>query len=1403
MEGLIDIEKLGMAVGDDALSDTPDLLEVQSSLGEGLLPDSAVDLDSEGFAMPSEESTASEKPSTMASIWNNVKELNREITDEEIKNIAGRYNASDKQVRQMVRLYRGDVSSKGMADTLLGTMDKIAGWTFAIAADLPQKALQTMEGAIEGKFFSEEDKQKRLELWDTVRELTRERRTVAGDVVEFGVGMIPFTRALRVGTAGAGMLSKHTSKLADAIAKTPFITAKPLAAAVRMTPQAALGAGIGAGAGLAQSRSGEELEGIKSGAMFGAILTYGIPMGVMGVAKLGSYIAKPLNFMRRKQIVDITGEVERDLVAHATRERAFYEAGYRKNTKLEGFTNEEIIEVAKQVGAFKNKNIVRTVMAANPGMNKAEVVKAIQKAGKSTPEYQRARDELQVMREIIMATPAYHKARVMAKELRDEVRNTKGYVEAKKAADDARRATGVDSPEYKAAYSKFKEIRQEIMTSPKYKNADKAARKLTNAQLRTPEYKQLQKKMGEAQLGGKMGFEAYRDAVAEEVSQVAKKEFVEFGDVFLPAYTQLEKKPEDFIDALEALTEARAIQIWTRNLNVVKPVQEEIEALLQKGATIEARDKLVKDVKLRELSLMKMHPTLDALEKFVSDVEHTEGSVEAMQSLWNKFRFGKLASKVMVDPLKTKKAGIFSKFFYTQSASQHVLHDFDRRAGSDLGFHGMRLNTKQQLAENIYFRESPETAQALDKAQRAFFGDHPDDSVLKSLVKYIENPKQWKEKNGNIPEGFEEYRKLHTDVMEKFRQLAGQYGVKIDRVTSVGYVHRAVKSSRDIGNILRAEVRELNESGVDLLETRLTPRQFRALLTSNPKAKEVVDSIKYISGGAKIDSTEDLVNYWARMNNHELTDEMIARVNSFGYHRSQEQTIPWLIREINPAVLADKWLKESLSFAITREPLREISKWISIFSKRGMTSEADYLKTYIRKATGVERSWLGRTGEAIDEFVDTHIPSPFVRESLKAIPAVSSSIMNLMYGTLLAGPKSFFQNLEQPITKMAHGIGETIGMDITLRAYARTAAIYAEIPENLLRKLAGKGGGELDLVLKMARDKGFIPAKQYGEAINNSKLDRTRYLVNGVARVFTYMFEKSDQVTRVVALFAAGDLSEQIIKRSPKVLSEFVEGNLKRFPSIQKQVKKLADAGKADELTDLLSEHLLQTEMFIYNNTSKAQFMHKLGPYITMFSKWPTEIIGDVMGGIRAGEAERTFIRAVTPLLQMSSIAMFLGDKYKGMNRDAKKAFEVYPGKPEVERYAGRTPITSPAYLYNLFLKGDALKAPIISPVANAVQGFIFGDEKARRDFFYRDAYNVLGGQLTEHMFENWPRVILGAYNFGAEEESDIRIKDFRKSSKNYTKKITTFRDFQSGVKQTKRGIKDVFDWLSEQTEMD
>jgi hypothetical protein len=191
------------------------------------------------------------------------------------------------------------------------------------------------------------------------------------------------------------------------------------------------------------------------------------------------------------------------------------------------------------------------------------------------------------------------------------------------------------------------------------------------------------------------------------------------------------------------------------------------------------------------------------------------------------------------------------------------------------------------------------------------------------------------------------------------------------------------------------------------------------------------------------------------------------------------------------------------------------------------------------------------------------------------------------------------------------------------------------------------------------------------------------------------------------------------------------------------------------------------------------------------------------MGGVRAGEAERTFIRAVTPLLQMSSIAMFLGDKYKGMNRDAKKAFEVYPGKPEVERYAGRTPIASPSYLYNLFLKGDALKSPIISPVANAVQGFIFGDEKARRDFFYRDAYNVLGGQLTEHMFENWPRVILGAYNFGAEEESDIRIKDFRKSSKNYTKKITTFRDFKSGVKQTKRGIKDVFDWLSEQTEMD
>jgi len=618
-------------------------------------------------------------------------------------------------------------------------------------------------------------------------------------------------------------------------------------------------------------------------------------------------------------------------------------------------------------------------------------------------------------------------------------------------------------------------------------------------------------------------------------------------------------------------------------------------------------------------------------------------------------------------------------------------------------------------------------------------------------------------------------------------------------VKAKGYIHHSTKSSRDIGNILRAEVEKLYVKGIDILENRLTPKQFNALVNSNREVRELVNCVKYVSGGAQIKSTDDLVEQWAKINNFEATGEILGNVNSFGYRRSQEQTIPWLIRETNTVALADKWLKDTLRFAITREPMREVSKWISIFNKRGMHTEADYLKTYVRKAAGIESTWW--THVNMDEAIDARVKSPLAREALKSIPALTSVAMNAMYATLLAGPKSFFQNLEQPITKMAVGIGDTIGMDITLRAYTRTAAAYASIPEAMFRK--GTSAGELDTVIKTAIDKGQLPAKQFGEAVTKSKASSYQLAVNGAARVFTTLFDKADRITRITALFAGKELSERAVKGDAKVLSEFVEGNLKRFPAVQREVRELIKKGDTEKLTDMISDHLLQTEMFVYNTTSKSEFMHKIGPYVAMFSKWPTEILGDVVGGIRAGDSERTVIRALTPLLQMAAVGTFLKDKYKELNRDEKAAFEIYPGKPEWDRYARRAPISSVPAVLELFT-GGALSGPMISPVVNGFKALL-GNEKAQRDFYNKDLYNLTGNQLREHIYENWPRVLLGAYNAVTEDERDIDIDfiDVKKDWEKWGRQNLKFKGVSRVKRKAARGVKDIFEWLSESTEGD
>lgn len=146
--------------------------------------------------------------------------------------------------------------------------------------------------------------------------------------------------------------------------------------------------------------------------------------------------------------------------------------------------------------------------------------------------------------------------------------------------------------------------------------------------------------------------------------------------------------------------------------------------------------------------------------------------------------------------------------------------------------------------------------------------------------------------------------------------------------------------------------------------------------------------------------------------------------------------------------------------------------------------------------------------------------------------------------------------------------------------------------------------------------------------------------INNFSKFMLFAFEASETVMR--------HMTKEIGKEVAQSYAQKGKGAVRFADSLPRSYRKMLDEAKTPEQAEkVVTDYLIAKTIFNYNTASASEVSRSLGPFLSTFTKWPTEILGDTLNtfqknGLTSGMADLAY-RRFAPLIALMTLDNMLG----------------------------------------------------------------------------------------------------------------------------------------------------------------
>jgi len=559
------------------------------------------------------------------------------------------------------------------------------------------------------------------------------------------------------------------------------------------------------------------------------------------------------------------------------------------------------------------------------------------------------------------------------------------------------------------------------------------------------------------------------------------------------------------------------------------------------------------------------------------------------------------------------------------------------------------------------------------------------------------------------------WRKFFDDALQDAKTLG------VDIQARKNYVPVKMLPSDELSAALNKRVEDLKASGVlDLKNVAPDAEQLKEL-RKVPEVDELFKSLDILAPG-KGDYQSKLLNV--------LEDARQGTVKNLGTARALQRAeeanqMPDLIRDRDVGRLAQNWVESVFKSGVMRQSLAEIRDYGDLMKRIGDKNANKYIQNLLADLTGMPRDGgLSRELSKLKSQISANIQDKkltgtrtekAVYSGIEAMMDMAPMLHKTMYGNALGvTPRQVVTNISALATMTLPELGYIQGGKLAAKSLIKTAnaMLRGELTEIRTPELARKYKVNVGDTVRIRNLRDVLKNDGLASTQWNENLERTitSSLKKNAPRMavekgidtlnqgMLYMFEASETVMRNMTRYMAKDMAKMHGKGA-KDYETFLD-------TLPRAYRKAVDGAKSPaEREKVLTDYIIAKTVFNYNQASASEVSRSLGPILSSFTKWPTEIAGDTLNtfeknGVTGAAADLVY-RRFAPLFGL----MLVGSLLQEAEPDKDSPLYTLIRKGDLSYMS---PLSSLASIF----EGD-VAPPVVSIPAQAGKAVVTADPEA------------------------------------------------------------------------------------------
>lgn len=517
---------------------------------------------------------------------------------------------------------------------------------------------------------------------------------------------------------------------------------------------------------------------------------------------------------------------------------------------------------------------------------------------------------------------------------------------------------------------------------------------------------------------------------------------------------------------------------------------------------------------------------------------------------------------------------------------------------------------------------------------------------------------------GKIQDYFNEWRQWFEDSGFKIEKLSGEGGEP-----SLNYIPHQMLNPVDRTLAFRAQANKVFDSLQIDVTRPLTRDQFKQVADSDV-GKDLISGIAAVTGNKVIEEKQ----FGKLLQQAISPTESAARETTIAARALQrEGTLPMFLRETDPVKLMTSWVDGTARHFFSRDAISKLSATRDQAVLLGDKAAGEYLSNMIGDLVGSRVE--GRLSTAIKDVVSSQqlawktraaaAPDGSFRQKLYQAVGDSPNILGAaqawLYPTYLGlSPRATLMHMLHIPTIAIPELGNVYGSLVSARAagsLVNDMQLVARGAKDMLvtnAAVAKKYGVQIGETVKiksiadvlrndglisqdMANLKPALSAMEQGLK-STALYGMSKTASEQLAQKSMMIFQASEMGNRLWITKMADKVSEDLINNRAGAIN-FLKG-VGTGP--QREMLAAKAAGDAEGLQKQLRQYLIAKTAFNYDKATMSGFGRAAGPFLSIFTKIPSSIAGDVLEkfetrGAWGGGAE-VFRKYVAPYVALWGI---------------------------------------------------------------------------------------------------------------------------------------------------------------------